>query len=404
MRKVKIGIIGAGNIGTNHYTDFMNGLIPSGELVAIADLVPEKLENVKKIGQEKNPEAEAKITYFNSGDELIASGVCEAVLVAIPHYFHPEYVIKALKAGLHAISEKPAGVYTLQVQEMLDEAAKHPELKAAIMFNVRNHPYFIKMHDMIAEGVLGQITRVTWIVTNWFRTQEYYDNGGWRATWKGEGGGVLYNQAPHQLDQLQWVTGMMPSKVQAHCHFGKWHNIEVEDDVTAYLEYPNGATGVFITSTGEAPGTDRFEITGENGKLVYENNGGTDRSLTFYKNEKSMLDAIKTNGRGTFAKPKNEKIELEWVGEHTRHYGVLTNFCNAILGTEELRFPITEGINGVILANAMLLSQWKESAIELPINGQDFYDELQAHIAASTVVKDENATGTTATSMGNTFA
>lgn len=397
MRKVKIGIIGAGNIGNAHFKDFMQGKIPSGEIVAIADLVPEKLEAIKKVGQEMNPEAEAKITYLNSGDELIASGICEAVIVAIPHYFHPEYVIKSLKAGLHVISEKPAGVYTLQVQEMLDEAAKHPDLKAAIMFNVRTNPRFIKMHDMIANGELGQITRLTWIITNWFRTQAYYDNGGWRATWKGEGGGVLFNQSPHQLDLFQWVPGMMPNKVHAHCHFGKWHDIEVEDDVTAYVEYPNGATGVFITTTGEKPGTNRFEVTGEYGKLVYEN-----ETLTHHKISKSMLDVIK-NSTATFEKGDIEIINVECPGEYTRHYGVFTNFCNSILGIEELRFPIQEGLNGVILANAMLLSQWKESAIELPLDGQEFYDQLQAHIAASTVNKDENAAGSVA-DTSNTYA
>ena len=397
MRKVRFGIIGAGNIGTAHLKDFMADRIPSGELVGIADLVPEKLEAIKKIAEEANPEAAAKINYFNSGDELIASGVCEAVMVAIPHYFHPVYVIKALKAGLHVISEKPAGVYTLQVQEMLEEAAKHPELKAAIMFNVRTNPRFIKMHDMIANGELGQITRLTWIITNWFRTQAYYDNGGWRATWKGEGGGVLFNQSPHQLDLFQWVPGMMPNKVHAHCHFGKWHNIEVEDDVTAYVEYPNGATGVFITTTGEKPGTNRFEITGEYGKLVYEN-----ETLTHHKIPKSMLHVIK-DSNVAFEKGDIEVINVECPGEYTRHYGVITNFCNSILGIEELRFPIQEGMNGVILANAMLLSQWKESAIELPLDGQEFYDQLQAHIAASTVNKDENAAGSVA-DTSNTYA
>lgn len=398
MKKVKFGIIGAGNIGSAHYTNFMENKIPSGELVAIADLVPEKLESVRKIGQEANPEAEAKVTYFNSGDELIASGICEAVLVAIPHYDHPVYAIKAMKAGLHVIVEKPAGVYTLQVQEMLDEGAKHPELKLGIMFNVRTHPCFIKMREMIMGGELGQITRLTWIITNWFRSQAYYDNGGWRATWVGEGGGVLYNQSPHQLDLFQWVPNMMPNKIHAHCHFGKWHNIEVEDDVTAYLEYPNGATGVFITTTGETPGTNRFEVTGENGKLVYEND-----SLTFYKNEMSMLEVIKNVPSGFGVMPV-EEIKVECPGEYTLHSGVLTNFCNAILGIEELKSPASDGMNGVILANAMLLSQWKNAAIELPIDGQEFYNELQKHIAESKVVKDINATGVVESNMASTYA
>lgn len=398
MKKVKFGIIGAGNIGAAHYDVFMDNLVPNGELVAIADLVPEKLEAVRKKGQAKNPEAEAKVTYFNSGDELIASGICDAVTVAVPHYDHPGFAIKALKAGMNVIVEKPAGVYTLQVQEMLDEAAKHPDLKAGIIFNVRTNPCFIKMHDMIANGELGQITRLTWIITNWFRSQAYYDNGGWRATWVGEGGGVLFNQSPHQLDLFQWIPGMMPNKIHAHCHFGKWHNIEVEDDVTAYLEYPNGATGVFITTTGEAPGTNRLEITGENGKLLFENN-----TVTFYKNSRSMLETIRDVSNG-FGSLPYEEIKVECPGEYTLHAGVFNNFCNAILGLEEFKFSIEQGMNGVILANAMLLSQWKERAIELPINGQEFYDELQKHIRESKVVKDINASGEVEADMNSTYS
>ena len=398
MKKVKFGIIGAGNIGAAHYEVFMKNQVPNGELVAIADLVPAKLEAVRKKGQELNPEAEAKVTYFASGDELIASGICDAVTVAVPHYDHPVFAIKAMKAGMNVIVEKPAGVYTLQVEEMIEEAKKHPELKAGIIFNVRTNPCFIKMHDMIAEGVLGRITRLTWIITNWFRTQSYYDNGGWRATWVGEGGGVLFNQSPHQLDLFQWIPGMMPNKIQAHCHFGKWHNIEVEDDVTAYLEYPNGATGVFITTTGEAPGTNRFEITGENGKLVYEDN-----KLTFYKNEMSMLDTIWNTPNG-FGNMPNEKIEVECPGEYTLHAGVFNNFCNAILGIEEFLFPIEQGLNGVILANAMLLSGWKEAPVELPVNGQEFYDLLQQHICESKVNKDINASGEVEADMSSTYS
>ena len=398
MKKVKFGIIGAGNIGAAHYDVFMDNLVPNGELVAIADLVPEKLESVRKKGKEKNPEAEAKVTYFNSGDELIASGICDAVTVAVPHYDHPGFAIKALKAGMNVIVEKPAGVYTLQVQEMLDEAAKHPDLKAGIIFNVRTNPCFIKMHDMIANGELGRITRLTWIITNWFRSQAYYDNGGWRATWVGEGGGVLFNQSPHQLDLFQWIPGMMPNKIHAHCHFGKWHDIEVEDDVTAYLEYPNGATGVFITTTGETPGTNRLEITGENGKLLFEHN-----TVTFYKNSRSMLDVIKDVSNG-FGSLEYEKIDVECPGEYTLHAGVFNNFCNAILGLEDFKFSIEQGMNGVILANAMLLSQWKERAIELPINGEEFYEELQKHIRESKVVKDINATGEVEADMGSTYS
>ena len=397
MDKVRFGIIGAGNMGTDHFRNFMNNLITDGECVAIADLVPEKLDNIRKIGEKMNPEAAKKVKYFASGDELIAAHCCDAVVIAIPHYFHPVFAIKALQNGLHAVVEKPAGVYTLQVEEMLDEAKKHPELKLGIMFNVRTSPVFRRMKQMVDEGALGRITRLNWIVTTWFRSQYYFNSGGWRATWKGEGGGVLYNQAPHQIDLFQWIPGMMPCRVDAHCRFGQWHDIEVEDDVTAYFEYSNGATGVFITTTGEAPGTNRFEIIGEYGKLVYE-----DDKLRFYKNEVSMLDYIK-DAPDDFSAPKFTVSEIECEGEYSQHWGILSNFAGAVLGKNELLAPASDGLNGVTLANAMLLSQWTGKPVELPIDGHKFYELLQQHIAESTSDKDENASGKVA-NLAGTFA
>ncbi len=394
MEKVRFGIIGAGNMGTDHFKNFMNGKVQNSECVAIADLVPAKLENIKQIGAEMNPEAAKKVSYYPSGDELIEAHCCDAVIIAIPHYFHPPFAIKAMQNGLHAVVEKPAGVYTLQVKDMFREAEKHPELKLGIMFNVRTHPLFRKMKQMIDEGALGRITRLNWIVTTWFRSQYYYNSGGWRATWKGEGGGVLYNQAPHQIDLFQWVPGMMPNRVQAHCRFGKWHDIEVEDDVTAYFEYPNGATGVFITTTGEAPGTDRFEVIGEYGKLVYEN-----WKLTFYKNEVSTLDYI-YDAADDFSLPPHQVIDLEGIGEYTGHYGILSNFANAVLGKEDLYSPATDGINGVTLANAMLYSQWINGAVDIPFDDRKFYELLQQHIAESTTGKDEKAFGSVANLAG----
>jgi predicted dehydrogenase len=394
MEKVRFGIIGAGNMGTDYFKYFMGNKIQNGECVAIADLAPDKLENIKKIGAEMNPEATKKVSYYASGDELIEANCCDAVIIAVPHYFHPVFAIKAMQNGLHAVVEKPAGVYTLQVEEMLQEAEKHSELKLGMMFNVRTHPFFRKMKQVIDEGALGRITRLNWIVTRWFRSQYYYDSGSWRATWKGEGGGVLYNQAPHQIDLFQWVPSMMPNRVQAHCRFGQWHDIEVEDDVTAYFEYPNGATGVFITTTGESPGTDRFEIVGEYGKLVYEN-----WKLTFYKNEVSTLDYI-NNAKDDFSSPKYEVIDLEGIGEYTGHCGILNNFVNAVLGKEELFCPATDGLNGVILANAMLLSQWTNGLVDIPFDSRKFYDLLQQHIAESSTIKKDTAAGAVANLSG----
>ena len=385
MEKVRFGIIGAGNMGSGHLRNLLANKIKNGICTAVADLDPAKIENAKKIIEDNNAYAADTIKFYNSGDELIAAKTCDVVIIAIPHYFHPEYAIKALKNGMHAVVEKPAGVYTLQVEEMLEEAKKHPDLMLGIMFNQRTNPAFKKMKQLISDGELGEIKRLNWIITNWYRTQNYYNSGGWRATWAGEGGGVLYNQAPHNIDLFQWIPDMMPSKVRAFCQFGKWHDIEVEDDVTAYFEYPNGATGVFITTTADAPGTNRFEITGDKGTLIFDNG-----KLTFKKLDTPISKHIVEAETG-FATPKVGEIELHPEGENSQHVGILNNFANAVLGIEELYAPAADGIKGVTLANAMLLSTWEDATIDLPFDGEKFYSLLQEKIKTSTYVKTEGS-------------
>ena len=251
MEKVRYGIIGIGNMGSSHAKKFLGGEVENGVLTAICDLKPEKMQKVLDL------EGGASLKTYTDYKEMLASGEIDAVIVAVPHYSHPQLTIDALNAGIHAICEKPAGVYTKQVKEM-NEVAKKSDKLFTMMFNQRTNCVYRKIREMIRGGELGEIKRVNWIVTDWYRTQFYYDSGDWRATWRGEGGGVLFNQCPHQLDLLQWVTGMMPKKVHSFCHFGKWHDIEVEDDVTVYMEFENGATGVFVTSTGDTPGTNRL--------------------------------------------------------------------------------------------------------------------------------------------------
>jgi predicted dehydrogenase len=263
MEKVCLGIIGVGNMGSGHVKNIREGRCPGIELTAAADRSESRRDWVR---------AEMPgIRIFSEGSELIGGGTCDAVLIATPHYQHPTLACDAFAHGLHVMCEKPAGVYTLQVREMIAAADAHPELTFGMMFNQRTNCVYRKMHELLAGGEIGEIKRVNWIITDWYRTQNYYDSGAWRATWAGEGGGVLLNQCPHQLDLIQWLAGM-PVRVRAFCHEGRWHDIEVEDDVTAYLEYENGATGVFVTSTADAPGTNRLEITGTKGTLLCENN------------------------------------------------------------------------------------------------------------------------------------
>lgn len=373
MDKVRLGIIGIGGMGTNHVNSLMKGQVPNMELTAVADIRQSRLDWAK----ENLPDT---VSVFDDGRKLIESGTCDAVLIATPHYFHPEYVIYALEHGLHAISEKPAGVYTKQVREM-NEVAEKSDKTFAIMFNQRTNCIYRKLHEMIQSGELGRMKRVNWIITDWYRNQSYYDAAGWKATWDGEGGGVLLNQCPHQIDLLQWLCGM-PVKVRAFCHEAKWHDIEVEDDVTAYMEFENGATGVFVTTTADAPGTNRLELTFEMGKIVCE-----DGKLVFDKLSENVSEFCKTEKEG-FKKPECTRIEVETDGLNEQHVGVLKAFADHILKGTPLVAEGIEGIRGLTLSNAMHLSSWLDRTIELPFDEDLFLTELNKKRATSKKKED----------------
>ncbi len=368
MEQVKLGIIGIGNMGSGHAKSLLEAKLPELTIAAVAD----RQESRRTWAKETLPES---VAIFEEGTDLIDSGVCDAVLIAVPHYQHPELTIYALDHGLHVLCEKPAGVYTKQVREM-NEAAKKSDRVFAMMFNQRTNCIYRKMHELVTGGELGAIKRVNWIVTDWYRTQSYYDSGSWRATWDGEGGGVLLNQCPHNMDLLQWICGM-PSKVRAFCHNGKWHDIEVEDDVTAYMEYPNGATGVFVTTTADAPGTNRFEVTLEMGKLVCEDN-----KLTLHKLSENERTFCKT-AKGGFDTPECTVTEVETDGLNEQHMGIMKAFANRILHKTPLVAEGVEGINGLTLSNAMHLSSWLEKEIELPFDEDLFLEELTKRRKAS---------------------
>ncbi len=370
MEKVRFGIVGCGNIGSRYARDLNAGKIENGVLSAVCDINPAKLEAFKELYGDS-------IKYYPTAEEMFNSGDCDCVIIAVPHYDHPSLTILALDCNLHCVVEKPAGVYTLQVEEMIERSKKSDRI-LGIMFNQRTNPAFRKMREMISSGKIGDVKRTNWIITNWYRSQYYYDTGDWRGTWAGEGGGVLYNQAPHQLDLFQWIVGMMPTKIRAFCHFGKWHDIEVEDDVTCYCEYPNGATGVFITTTADAPGTNRFEVTGTKGTLIFEND-----KLTFTELKTDERVHCYETAAGFKAPEKLDTVEVELEGENSQHAGILSNVANAILGIEEIYAPASDGICGVELANAMLLSTWLDQTVTIPIDGNKFYEQLQIRIKES---------------------
>ncbi len=374
MSKLRIGVVGIGNMGSSHVRDLHAGKVEGAILSAVCDIKQSRLDFVTETYG-------GDIKTFLDFDELIAAKVVDALIIATPHYDHPIMGIKGLDADLHILVEKPIGVFTKAV-EALNERAKSSDKVFSIMYNQRTNPLYKKVRDLVQNGELGEFRRVNWIITDWYRTQWYYNSGGWRATWKGEGGGVLINQCPHQLDLIQWICGM-PNKVRAFCHEGKQHDIEVEDEVTAYLEFPNGASGVFITSTGEAPGTNRLEIVGDMGKIVVE--GG---ALSFYRNRVNEREHNASCQQG-FQKPENWSCQIPIDGIETAHVGIMQNFVNAILKNETQITPGSEGINGLTISNAMHLSSWTDNWVTLPLDTDFFYSQLQEKIAASKVEKQD---------------
>ena len=380
MTKVRLGIIGVGNMGSGHAANILAGKCPEIELTAVAD----RREARRQWAKDTLPEGTA---IFEEGSDLIQSGLCDAVHICTPHYQHPTLAMEAFAAGLHVMCEKPAGVYTKAVREM-NEAAEKSGKVFAMMFNQRTNCVYRKMHEMVHSGQLGELKRVNWIITDWYRTQIYYDSGDWRATWEGEGGGVLLNQCPHQLDLLQWICGL-PKTVQAFCQEGKWHDVEVEDDVTAYLQFANGATGVFVTTTGDAPGTNRFEVTGTLGKLVCEND-----KLTFWKLAQDEREFCRTATEG-FAQPQCQQVEVETDGENLQHVGVLNAFAGKILHGTPLVAEGTEGLGGLTLSNAMHLSSWLGRAVDIPFDEELFLSELNKRRATSRKKESKDITFST---------
>lgn len=365
MATVRLGIIGLGNIGKYHADYLLNGKVHRAELTAVADaLAP--LDSWSARG----------LKTFTDGEALIRSGDVDAVLIATPHYQHTTLGIAALEAGRHVMVEKPISVHKADAERLLAAHQRHPQPVFAAMFQLRTEPRYLKIRRLIQSGELGALVRVSWIITDWFRTEVYYASGGWRATWKGEGGGVLLNQCPHNLDILQWLCGM-PARVRGFCQLGRYHHIEVEDNVTAYLEWASGATGVFITSTGEAPGTNRFELCGTRGKVVLENH-----RLTFTRNETDMVE-FSRDARTGFARPEVWNIDIPFDNAPAQHATLTQNFVDAILDGAPLIAPATEGLNSVELANAALYSSLTNQTVELPLDGAAYERKLEALIAGS---------------------
>lgn len=367
MTSIRIGIIGFGNMGSAHAKCIEEGKIIGMTLGAICDTAPGQREQARR----RHP----LTPVYESAGALLQSGSCDAVLIATPHYFHPPIACEAFRMGQHVLTEKPAGVEASQVRKMIG-AARSSGKAFGIMFNQRTNPLFRRAREIVQSGRLGKRKRLVWIITNWYRTQSYYDSGSWRATWAGEGGGVLLNQAPHNLDLWQWIFGM-PVRLRSCCTVGKYHRIEVEDDAAIYAEYEDGASAAFLTSTGEYPGTNRLEISGDLGKLVLE-----EGKLKWWRLTEPERSFCYTAQEG-FYQPDVQYEERIPEEPETAHAGILQNFANHILFGEELIAPGEEGLNELSLSNAAYLSSWTDGWVPVPCSEADFEEQLRRRAVGS---------------------
>lgn len=369
MNKVRLAIIGVGSMGKFHIDKLAS--VKNATLTAVCDINRERADEVA----EQN-----KCAAYYDHQSLLKAKICDAVLIATPHYDHTTIGIAALKAGLHVLVEKPISVHKADCERLIAAHTNKKQIFAA-MFNQRTDPRYRKLKELIEKGELGKIDRITWIITDWFRTEAYYASGGWRATWAGEGGGVLLNQCPHNLDLWQWMFGM-PQTVRGFCNIGRKHHIEVEDEVTAVLGYADGSLGTFVTSTGEAPGTNRLEVAAEFGKVVIEGN-----EFKFTRNTTSVNTFLKSTP-DLWARPDIWNVQIPVSGTGGQHLEVLQNFINAITNGDTLIAPAAEGIRSVELGNAMLYSSEIGKTVEMPLNGTAYERMLKTKIKSSKFVKE----------------
>ena len=368
-KKVRFAVVGVGSMGFAHVGNIQRN--KDCELVAVCDIDSKMFDKLSS-------EQKQNVKCYTDPAECFADPQVDVVLIATPHYFHVDLAISAMQQGKHVLVEKPIAVHKKDAERLLAEAAKHPELVKSLMFNQRTLPAHIKVKQLIESGELGQLRRINWIVTDWFRTQFYYDCGDWRASWRGEGGGVLLNQCPHQLDLLQWFFGM-PSKVRCAVKLGKYHDIEVEDEINAYLEYADGKSANFISSTGEAPGINRLEVVGERGLLTLENG-----KITFKRNEMETSEYNRTS-KERFSAPEcwDCTIPVKAAGAVVGHEAIIANVAQCVMKKAELIAPLEEGIRGLELGNAMLYSGLNDVTVELPLDADAYANMLQKLIDTS---------------------
>ncbi len=364
--QVRLGVIGIGGMGSGHCGNMAK--VPEARLVAVCDIDPETA---------KNGGAKFNVPFFTSHQELIQAKLCDAVLIATPHPQRPAIAIDCMNAKLHILSEKPLSE-RVSTADQIVKTAKRKGVALAVMFQRRAEPPFAKAIELVKSGALGKVWRTTMISPE-YRTQAYYDSGNWRATWAGEGGGVMMNQSPHVIDLFVQLGGM-PSEVTGRCET-RLHKIEVEDVAEAMLRYPDGGSGYFYCSTNELGPGQMIEVFGTHGKLCYR-----DKVLKFYRFSEPIPEFTFSTQK-VWSAPECKEETLEIPDVEWGHFSIIQNFARHLLHGEKLMSPGEEGLQSLELANAVWLSAQLGKPVKLPLSRRAYDKFLEKKRLESTFVK-----------------
>lgn len=357
---LRLGLVGLGNIGRTYVDLIQSGQVQRVALAATASRAGAAIDGVP---------------HYSDYRAMFASKQIDAALIATPTMLHPAMAAAAAAQGLHVLMEKPLAMSVAQAGDMIRQMPSR--LRFAVMLNQRFHPHYRALYALLQDDAIGEIRRVAWTMTAWYRPDIYYQMSDWRGTWAGEGGGLLINQCVHNLDVLQWLTGL-PRQVSAIAGFGKHHAIDVEDEFTAVLTYANGATGTVTASSGEAPGINQLDIIGDRGMLRFDG-----VALTHWRADQSVAEHCRDTNE-MFGMPGfTSEVVAVVDNSRSQHAQVLQNFVDSVRGGASLATPAEAGLDCLHLANGILQSAWDAAPVALPLDAQRFERALQARIANS---------------------
>ena len=369
-KKVRFGIIGsAGLIGAYHANTLVKGE-GAYELKAICDIDEARLkEQSDKLG----------VPCHARYQDLLARDDLDAVIVATPHPLHAEHVIAVVESGRDVLTEKPIAHTPGDARRMLKAINKSRRI-AGVHYQHRANPVFQKIRKMIDSGELGRLLSIRF-TGSWYKSDFYYSLGGWRGAWADEGGGVLINQAPHDIDLICYLAGGgMPAELIGRCSNLYHETSQVEDHATAAGVFPNGvefALNVSVAAHGDRP---TFSIFGTAGVITTV----AGKFVKYIRYEQDLIEFCREYaGPGPYNGPKCEEQPLPDSGEHD-HSDIHKCFAQAVLTRSKSKLLVSakEGRWSSEMINAIILSSYLGKKVKLPV-GPARYDKMLADLIAN---------------------